>query len=159
MRFIVPFAPQSAMRPNYSSETGRPSHMFMPKTYRKWRDETNLWFEDWLFDTDYRLLKECLYLDDGRNIRNLDTGRFQPDFCGYALSAVFVVKARKDGKPFPLSRPDIDNYAKALTDMIFESRSFKNAELDDKLIQSMNLLKRCAKEGEEPHFEAELKML
>ena len=66
MRFIVPFAPQSAMRPNYSSETGRPSHMFMPKTYRKWRDETNLWFEDWLFDTDYRLLKECLYLDDGR---------------------------------------------------------------------------------------------
>ena len=146
MRFIVPFAPQSAMRPNYSSETGRPSHMFMPKTYRKWRDETNLWFEDWLFDTDY-------------NIRNLDTGRFQPDFCGYALSAVFVVKARKDGKPFPLSRPDIDNYAKALTDMIFESRSFKNAALDDKQIQSMNLLKRCAKEGEEPHIEAELKML
>ena len=43
--------------------------------------------------------------------------------------------------------------------MIFESRSFKNAELDDKLIQSMNLLKRCAKEGEEPHIEAELKML
>ena len=40
--------------------------------------------------------------------------------------------------------------------MIFESQSFKNAKLNDKYIQSMILLKRCAREGENPRIDVEL---
>ena len=158
MKFTVPFEPQSAMRPNYSSETGRPSHLFMPPQYRKWRDTVSLWFEDWLFDTDYALLKECLYLKDGRNIRDQKTGSFRPEFYGYEFKAMFVLKPSKNGRPFPIAQrsSDIDNYAKAVVDMIFESQSFKNAKLNDKYIQSMILLKRCAREGEKPRIDVEL---
>ena len=159
MEFIVPFKPQSAMRPNYSHKTGRPNQMFMPPKYRHWRDETNLWFEDWLYETDYQLIKELIYMDDEQKtpIRD-ENGNFKQDFYGYEVKLMFIVPKSKSGRPFPMGQQssDIDNYAKAVVDMMFESQSFKNAGLNDKYIQSMILLKRCAVGDEETHIEVDL---
>lgn len=162
MKFTIPLEPQTASRPKYSETTGRVSRMYMPPKYRKWRDELREWLVEWLNETDNQLLKELLYLPDGRPIRNEDTDKLDDDFSGYIIKLVFVMK-RTDGntRAFPVASntSDIDNLFKAVTDGLFESEPFKELGLNDRWIQSNVSTKRYTALGtdEQPHIEVDIK--
>lgn len=155
MKFTVPFNPVSAARPNWSNRNGRATRAFMPKKYREWRSEVSDWFEEWLASTDYALVEELRHLPDGRPIRqgkaDAKERPFQPDFYGYVANVVFYVETKNsDKRPFPLATTssDLDNYYKAVTDMMFESDTFKNrAKLNDRWIQKNSCLKVTTKPG------------
>ena len=51
---------------------------------------------------------------------------------------------------------DLDNYAKAVIDMMFESSAFKDVGVNDRWIQSMNLTKRYTIGDEVSHIEVDI---
>lgn len=167
MRFTMPFAPVSAARPNWNTQTGKVnSRSYMPVRYKEWREKADFWFEDWLAQTDCQLIKELIYFDpDDKStlVKDRKTGLFNPYFYGYQVKILMVLpqKSKKVLRAFPLSanQADIDNYSKAVIDAIFQSKSFKNARIDDRFIQDLHAKKRLCMQGEEPHTDIEISMI
>lgn len=161
MRFTIPFAPVSAARPNWSSKNGRATRAYMPKKYAEYRREVGAWFENWLTETDGRLLKELYRLPNGRPVRDPHTGELDLDFLGYDIKVFFFIETpNPDVRPFPLTAQssDLDNYYKGVTDAIFESDSFKRvAGLNDRWIQS-GLMRKFACGKGEGHTVVDLKL-
>lgn len=153
--------PQTAGRARYSPETGRVNRMYMDQNYRKWRDEFSIWFEEYLNETNDELLNYLTVMNDGRPIRNEQTGKLLDDFNGYLVRTILVLKRPKGNKrTFPVAQntPDLDNMYKAVTDGIFESRPFKAVGIDDLWIQTNQSNKRYTALGtdEKPHIEFEI---
>lgn len=163
----MPFAPVSAARPNWNTQTGKVnSRSYMPVRYKEWREKADFWFEDWLAQTDCQLIKELIYFDpDDKStlVKDRKTGLFNPYFYGYQVKILMVLpqKSKKVLRAFPLSanQADIDNYSKAVIDAIFQSKSFKNARIDDRFIQDLHAKKRLCMQGEEPHTDIEIAMI
>ena len=164
MKFHIPLEPHTASRPKFSETTGRVSRIYMPQSYRKWRDEMREWLIEWLNDTDNQLLREMLYLPDGRPIRNPETNKLDDDFAGYLFKIVFVMP-RTDGvmRAFPVASntADLDNLFKAVTDGMFASAPFRELGLNDRWIQSTVSTKRYTmlQTSEKPHIEVEIKQI
>ena len=152
MKFTIPFSPVSAARPNWSNKNGRATRAYMPKKYAEYRRQVGAWFENWLKETDYQLVKELYRLPNGELVKDPDTGKLNLNFLGYDLNIIFYVPtANYDIRPFPLTAQssDLDNYYKGVTDAIFESDSVKNvASLNDRWIQRSTMLKVACKKGE-----------
>ena len=152
MKFTVPFNPVSAARPNWSAKSGQATKTYMPHKYAQFRREAGIWFENWLAKTDYALVHELAHLPDGRSIRDSKTGRLSYDFKGYKITLVFYVETpNSELRPFPLTTQssDLDNYYKGITDMVFESDTFKNvAQLNDRWIHMCTMGKMACPKGE-----------
>ena len=160
VKFVIPFAPQSAMRPNYSSKDGRATRVYMPPKYRHWREKAGEWFDEWCESNDDALLKELIYVPGTNNEKLIkDQDKFVDEFYGYEFDAVFVLSNEHGGdRLFPImsGTADLDNYAKAVIDMMFESSAFKDVGVNDRWIQSMNLTKRYTIGDEVSHIEVDI---
>lgn len=166
MQFTIPFAPVSASRPNWSAKNGRATRTYIPKHYKEWREKTNEWFEDWLEQTDYKLIRELIRLSPQASLKNKnDEGRerilvqleskknkndFAENFWGFEVKMLLYVEVQNVNKPYPLASNtgDLDNYYKAVTDMMFESDSFKKAGFNDRWIQKASIMKLAVPKGE-----------
>lgn len=164
MKFVVPMSPHTAARANFNGETGRVSRTYMDQGYRKWRDQFNNWFIDYLNHTDNALLNYLTSMSDGRPIRNEATTQLIPDFNGYLVRIIFVLKRPKNSKrtfPVASNTADLDNLYKAITDGIFESEPARYVGLNDRWIQTLQTSKRytALNTAEQPHIEVEIKRI
>lgn len=164
MKFVVPMAPHTAGRPRFSAKTGRVNRTVMDQGYRKWREKFQEWFEEWLNDTDNALLDYLTATSDGVPVRNEETGAIIDEFNGYIVRIICVLKRPKGSRrafPFASNSADLDNYYKAVTDGIFESRPFKTVGINDRWIQTIQANKRYTMLGtdEKPHIEVEIKKI
>lgn len=156
--------PHTAGRPRFSAKTGRVSRTVMDQGYRRWREAFDSWFIDYLNQTNSALIEYMVHLSDGRVIRNEETGKLVPDFYGYLVRVVCVLRRPKHNRrPFPLSSNtgDIDNLYKAITDGIFESHPFKEVGINDRWIQILQASKRytALDTDEKPHIEVTIERI
>ncbi|NEF83237.1 RusA family crossover junction endodeoxyribonuclease [Lactobacillus murinus] len=165
MRFDIPLKPQNASRPNFNSQ-GQAPRAFMQRKYRDWRHEFDKWFNDWLEETNARIFKELMFLnghiDDLDYLYRNSHGRLKPEFEGWSFNIVFVIERPKSvDRGFPVSGGDLDNYAKAVIDGIFENPIAKMNRLNDKFIQDLHVTKRYTwlDSDEKPHIEVEVNMI
>lgn len=161
MKITIPMEPHTAGRPRFSDKTGRVSKTFMDPAYRKWRAKFQAWFEQYLNDTDNKLLKYMIVTSKGLPVRNEETGQLIPSFNGYFVKVICVIKRPKSVKrafPFASNTADLDNYYKAVLDGIFESRPFKQMGINDRWVQASQATKRYTMLGtdEKPHIEFEI---
>lgn len=162
-KFEVPLAPKTAARPRMTTKKRMVS---MDEDYRKWRDKASLWFDRYLEAT--RLELPLFLAGDGyKTIRNAGMpprdesgklrGKLRPDFQGWAIEIEFVV-ARPENSirfyPVNSTTADLDNYEKAVIDMMFESEVFKELGLNDRFIQRKLTYKRYTRldSDEQPHI-------
>ena len=166
-QFTVPLAPQTASRPNWTPH-GRATRTFMPEKYRRWREDFNDWFIDFLTETDSELFYFLTHLQDGTWIRERDEegnlGPVSDRFFGYAFELVFVLpRTAHETRALPIATrtADIDNYFKAVIDGIFESEPAKHYGLNDRWIQDIHVTKRYTwyDSDEKPHIEVGIKRI
>lgn len=153
--------PHTAARPRFNSRTGKVTRTFMDQGYRRWREDFDSWFIDYLNDTDNELLNYMTSLSDGRPIRNEESHQLVNDFNGYLVRIICVLKRPKGNKrtfPVASNTADLDNLYKAVTDGMFESLPFKSVGINDRWIQTIQANKRYTALGtnEKPHIEAEV---
>lgn len=163
MRFTVPFDVVSCPRPHFNMETGKQSHAYLSKNYRKWRLKFDDWFEDWLEKTNYELVKELttLPLKNGTTAPRIN-GKIRHDFYGFSLKAGFYIEPIKDiYRLTPISSRvyDLDNGLKTLIDGIFESETFKAKKINDRYINSINSFRRYALKGDHAHVDVDLSLI
>lgn len=156
--------PHTAGRPRYSMKTGRVNRTVMDQGYREWREKFQIWFENYLNETNDALLNYMTALSDGRPIRNEETTKLVNDFNGYFVRIICVLKRPKGSRrafPFNSNTADLDNYYKAVSDGMFESRPFKAVGINDRWIQTIQANKRYTVLGtdELPHIEVEIKRI
>lgn len=158
---MIPMEPHTAARARFNPNTGRVSRTIMDQGYRAWRKQFERWFENYLNETDNRLLNYLTALSDGRPIRNEETGELIDDFNGYIVRVICVLKRPKNSRrtfPVASNSPDLDNLYKAVTDGMFESYPFKTVGINDRWIQTFEGNKRYTVYGtkEKPHIEVEI---
>lgn len=164
MKIIIPLEPHTAGRPRFSSRTGKVTRTIMDQGYREWRIQFDRWFEDYLNRTHDELLNFLTEMSDGRPIRNEKTGRLIGDFNGYIVRIICVIRRPKGNlRAFPVATntADLDNYFKAVTDGMFESKPFKTIGINDRWIQTIQANKRYTALGtyETPHIEVEIQKI
>ena len=161
MKFTVPMEPHTAGRPRFSEKTGRVTRTTMDQGYRKWRNQFQQWFGEFLKKNHDDLLNYMTADKNGVPIRNEQTGEIIDSFNGYLLRIIFVLKRPKNSRrayPFASNTADIDNYFKAVSDGMFESQAFKTVGLNDRWVQTLQCMKRYTMLGtdEKPHIEVEI---
>lgn len=164
-KLMIPLEPHTASRPNWGVN-GHATMTYMPDGYRKFRNEFNDWFLDYLEQTDSELFKYLTHLHDGRSIRYRYGGRdlLEDDFFGYSVTVICVIsRTSKDYRQFPVATrtADIDNYVKAVTDGIFGSEPAKYFKLNDRFIQELHAQKRYTQydTDEKAHIEVVFKRM
>ncbi|EDP6423474.1 RusA family crossover junction endodeoxyribonuclease [Campylobacter jejuni] len=165
MRFDIPLPPMNASRPEFNSQ-GQSPRAFIRKAYRDWRIEFDEWFNNWLDETDAQLFKELMFLkghiDDFDYLYRTKRGRLRDEFEGWSFNIILVIQRPKSiERAFPVSGGDIDNYAKAVLDGIFENPIAKENRLNDKFIQDLHVTKRYTwlDSNEKPHIEVEVNQI
>ena len=161
MKFTVPMEPHTAGRPRFSDKTGRVTRTVMDQGYRRWREQFQEWFENYLTKHNNDLLNYMTATADGLPVRNEETGQIIDAFNGYLVRIICVLKRPKGSRrtfPFASNTPDIDNLYKAVSDGMFESKPFKYVGINDRWIQTLQCMKRYTMLGtdEKPHIEVEI---
>tara|TARA_R110000751_G_scaffold8607_4_gene33618 strand:+ start:3783 stop:4181 length:399 start_codon:yes stop_codon:yes gene_type:complete len=126
--YYVPVAPKACPRPRVTKR----GHAFMPKAYTDWKKSVVAWlFEQW----------------DGETFTE-----------GVTVNIMAVFKRRsstpkkRPNRELKISKPDVDNCAKAILDSMVECKILH----DDNLVCILNIEKWYAALGEEPHMYIEV---
>lgn len=156
MKWIMPIEPKGAKRPRL---TPKATLVSMDKVYRDWREEANMWVDDWLKKTNGAILRELL--GKGNTSTRDKKNRIRNDYAGIIVNLEFVLPRPSDNiwRAFPIDTHtyDLDNYEKSVIDCYFEHPAFVAAHLNDRYIQQISAIKRYTMDGEETHIGIEMK--